>query len=343
MAASGLRADLILDPMALEKSATSLSSTEKDLNKSLTRLRDALILKTPEERIKNLERAERAFLEWNLSQAKLLWKEVFEENEKSFPSTQQLDVDRRLQELAWLLWVAENQESEIPDSAWRYVSENNFLEKLPSGAKQKIRERSLSRDSGGSNDSGSPKAVLRAENLPLNSSGAQIFVNFQKVQLPHPLPAGTSHLEILIDDKIHLYHVSSLQFEELASYSLWQSPNLNQNSSVLRKLASGLSAGSNEAVYVLRKNLQNEKEKILIKSATRITAPPPVMTQTSASLQPEDLNREIAALFEDSPVIEEPTFPILKNPWFWIGVGVIAGSATALTLHLNQRTVVTSP
>lgn len=332
--------DFVFDPMELDSPLTDAS---------LQRARDRIAnhrallstLKTPEALVSKLEEAELAFLQWDLERAKILWREVFSQHEDLFPNLQSREFDFRLQELAWLIWIADNESSPLPPSSWRYRTEASFVSKLPSKARNLIEEKKT--------EQSFPIdwASLNIKNidwLKLNFEDQATNRSFSLLE------SEEAHLQVGKGHQVFIYSLSlrsgEFHLKERKTYSLWQSELIEKKSQTLLK---DFPMDLNSRLILLRKSLRSGKrEDIVVREAPTLS----LASRREARHQPSALQKglssvylekEIENLFQDSSNIEEPSFPLLKNPWFWIGVGVIAGSVTAVTLHMNQRSVVKTP
>ncbi|TVQ78149.1 MAG: hypothetical protein EA369_07805 [Bradymonadales bacterium] len=329
----GLYSQALYDPQSLGAGHQNLNQDQiLELEYRIQAEHSRLIPDNSREIEAKVEEAERAFLSRDFDRAWLILREAQRDLDQRFLFHQQLELDHRLQELSWLVWTVNRGEREIPASAYRYGHEDAFVSRLPSRAQAEIKRQSAT-------SLRLPKEVVEGASM--------IWLNFSPLPDKPKLVTGSHLLHLLTASELQVLQLElqpGLQeprLKTVKSYSLWQSPKLETWAKQRRILNS-----TDQSLRLLRKNIRGELENILLQNQRSLpvsTQPrvPQRMADTQSSEILEAFRRESDSAFEAKQDAENLKF--LKSPWFWLGVGLVAGGASFAAYQMTQSRVVRTP
>lgn len=298
-----------------------------------------------------LKQIEADYLYLRLDQLDPKIKEASQLLQNFWPFTQQASFYKKLLSIELMAYQTKHQETpfeatvDVIERSLALSEDPEFLAMLPQGVRQKL-------------------SSLQAQSFEIKEGILEdkpdaLFESGVKRRLPARLPQGKHfvHLRKGVVLTAAWILIDPSQPEKIISLRpIWSRSYFeNQNEqSWLSTLKSSIPSNYRNSKLLFYPSTKKEKSSAVklfpqaqIKNQKQNTAATSKQNNLNSKLDPIGLEKELDKLdpmddFSDSKLkVDEHS--ILTNPWFWIGVGVIAGGTGYLIYDANQSKSVTTP
>lgn len=289
------------------------------------------------------EHAEQAYLQLDLSSALQKIKTLIQLLQQQWPSQGLLEKWQDTIALGVMILQAQenslgpSQTEPLIQAALPLRDASSFLRKLPRKSREALS--ALEADE------------LKIESLPFQFS--QLWINSQKVQLPVQLREGQylihfSHQATLTAGILSVQKTgqSLTHFRKLWAQHPWEVLEKTLWLSDLKgSLTPKLKASGLEMSYLSKAENKMKSVSLAPPSSAKAPKASPVakpVKEFGSGLDPLSMeNNRWDSLSDDELQVENDS--IFKSPWFWIGVGIVAGGAGYLIYDSTQNSVARTP